>query len=366
MVAHPSDELYGADRILLQVLEAMRTYLHADVEVWLPDDVPHGEFTLCDELSARGIAWRHLGLPVLRRAYMRPAGLYRLARLALGIRREIRKQRIDILYCGTSATLIVAMLARLTGVRSRVVHIQERWVGPEAAVLRLLAGSATSRIAISQAVADAAGLRRPAPVIVENCVDDAATRATPADRGDRQITRYVVASRWNWWKGHATLLEAWERAGCPGHLTVLGGPPPVGDAVDVPALVDRTVSQPGTVDIVGEVADIAPYVAEADVLVLPSDQPEPFGLVVIEAFALGRPVIASRGGGPVEIIEHGRDGWLYELGDAASLADLLATLTPEEIDAAGRHARAAYDRRFHPDRYRRQIAEVLSAGLTSP
>ena len=45
--------------------------------------------------------------------------------------------------------------------------------------------------------------------------------------------------------------------------------------------------------MVGEVADIAPHLAAADVLVLPSDEPEPFGLVVIEAFSLSRPVVAS-------------------------------------------------------------------------
>jgi glycosyltransferase involved in cell wall biosynthesis len=269
-----------------------------------------------------------------------------------------------VVYLSTSGCLAMAPIARLAGVRHRIVHIQERWSGREASVLRALTRFTTCRIAISEAVAEASRVERPAPVIVTNCVDDPLHGSTPTPTGDSEPLTYVVASRWNRWKGHTTLLEAWGRAGCPGRLVVLGGPPPVGDAVDVRALA-TALDRPETVEIVGEVADAPAHIATADVLVLPSDDPEPFGLVVIEAFAVGRPVIASRAGGPLEVVEDGRTGWFFEPRDADDLARVLRSLTPPQVAAAGRAARADYVRRFHPAAYRERIAAVLGDELSS-
>ncbi len=367
VVVHPSDELYGADRMLLHVLEAIRALGGVSVEVWLPDDVPHGAHPLCVELSRRGIHWRHANLPVLRRAYLRPGGLVRMWRAARSLRRDLRAGDVDLLYCGTSACLLASPIARSVGVPHRIVHVQERWSGFERHVLRLLARSTTSRIAISQGVADRCRLVRPAPVVIPNCVDDRSIRpvehATSANPVDG--VRYVVASRWNRWKGHETLLRAWNDADCPGTLTVLGGPPPVGEGVDVRELVRRIVGNPESVRIVGEVPDATPYIADADVLVLPSDEPEPFGLVIIEAFALSRPVVASRAGGPLEIVDDGTTGWLYDIGDHRELAAVLRSVGRADAAAAGERAREVYEERFTCDRYREQIRTTITAELRS-
>lgn len=364
VIVHSSDEMYGADRIVLHVVEALREHLAADVEVWLPDDVQHGTHPLCEQLTARGARWRHANLPVVRRAYLNPRGVLRLARASWGAQRELRRARPDVVYCATSACLPLAPLARLSGVRHVLLHIQEMWSGVESKAMRLLARFTTQQIAISSAVSDASKLTRPRPTVVVNCVD----RPTPTDDVERTADatlRYVVASRWNAWKGHRTLLEAWDRAGCPGVLTVLGAAPTMGEAVDVRQLAQTLVSDPGSVDIVGEVADASPHLARADALVLPSDDPEPFGLVVIEAFAAGRPVIASRGGGPLEVITEGRDGWLFERRNADALADLLRSLTKEQLRDAGVVARQTYDERFTPERYRAQIAAVVAEAMAS-
>jgi glycosyltransferase involved in cell wall biosynthesis len=63
-----------------------------------------------------------------------------------------------------------------------------------------------------------------------------------------------------------------------------------------------------------------------DILVLASIEPEPFGLVVLEAMASGKPVIATKHGGPLEIIEDGRSGDLVPPGDAAALARAIEAL----------------------------------------
>ena len=368
VVVHSSDELYGADRMLLEIVEALTTLVHAEVEVWLPVDLPHGPTPLCHELERRGVAVRHLGLPILRRALLRPRGLLGLGRSALRLTRELRRTRPTAVHCATSACLLAAPAARLAGTRVVSVHVQEIWSGAEARLLRLLARATTLRLTISRAVDAAAQLRR--SEIVENCVPGLDEQLAGVDPGSREGPLHLlVASRWNAWKGHRTLLTAWARAGCPGRLTVLGGPPPSGDRVDVPALVDDVLGASpalrASVEIVGEVPAIGPHLDAADVLVLPSDQPEPFGLVMIEAFAHGRPVIASRAGGPLEVITNGVDGWLYPIGDVDALTQLLRSLDRDQVATAARRARTTFEARFTPQRYRLRVAALFTLALAS-
>jgi glycosyltransferase involved in cell wall biosynthesis len=365
LVVHSSDEMYGADRILLEVVTALRDVAGLRVQVWLPAGV--GDGSLSAELVARGFAVEHLPLPILRRANLSPRGLVELTRVGWTTLRRLRDRRFPAVYLMTSACLPVAPLARLARSRYVLVHLQEMWSGPERLVLRGLAVCCSAAIAISEAVAGASGLRRHPPVtVVENGVSLPAVEGpVPPVPGQPDRPTYVVASRWNAWKGHETLFRAWDLAGCPGRLVVLGAAPPLGAGVDVPDLVTRLVGRPETVQVVGQVDSIGPYLVAADALILPSDQPEPFGLVVIEAFGRGRPAIASRGGGPLHIITEGVDGWFFELGSAPALAEVLRGLDRDTLRAAGSRALETYRGRYTPESYRARIAAAVTNGWRS-
>ena len=104
------------------------------------------------------------------------------------------------------------------------------------------------------------------------------------------------------------------------------------------------------VRLVGECDDMPAALMLADVVVHASTRPEAFGRVVIEAQAMGRPVIASDLGGPVETVEHGVTGWRVPPGDAAALAEAIeaALALPEEERAAlGERARERGAARLH-------------------
>lgn len=79
--------------------------------------------------------------------------------------------------------------------------------------------------------------------------------------------------------------------------------------------------------------DIRPVYAAADVFVLPSTFQETFGLVILEAFACGLPVIASRSGGIPELVRDGENGILFEIGDSDALLEAMRELL---LDAAKR------------------------------
>ena len=70
-----------------------------------------------------------------------------------------------------------------------------------------------------------------------------------------------------------------------------------------------------------------------NVVAHPADS-EPFGLSVVEAMALGKPVVASDSGGPLEIIEDGASGLLFRTGDARDLAARLCRVLGDSAEAA--------------------------------
>lgn len=88
---------------------------------------------------------------------------------------------------------------------------------------------------------------------------------------------------------------------------------------------------------------------------------ESFSLTVLEASAGGVPVIATRSGGPAEIIEHGVTGVLVPRGDIAAMADGIRCLASDPALAAamGRAGRELVARRFSPDSYRQGLLSIL-------
>ena len=96
--------------------------------------------------------------------------------------------------------------------------------------------------------------------------------------------------------------------------------------------------------------DLARTVASLDVLVTPGES-ETFCQVVQEAMASGVPVVAPAAGGPLDLIDHSRTGWLYPPGQLMIMRDRVRDLVGDEAkrEAFGRAARASVlHRGWHP------------------
>ena len=91
--------------------------------------------------------------------------------------------------------------------------------------------------------------------------------------------------------------------------------------------------------------------SKATYLVVPSIWHETFGLIVIEAFANGLPVIASRIGALAELVKDNYTGLLFEPGSSSSLAEKIswANENTELMANMGRNARSEYEKMFSPD-----------------
>lgn len=100
-------------------------------------------------------------------------------------------------------------------------------------------------------------------------------------------------------------------------------------------------------------------------IVLPSESYETFGLVVLEAYAAGKPVIASRLGALPFVIEDGKSGLLFEPGDHRDLCAKLRHLFahPAQVEGMGRYGRMLVDTKYRPAESYRSLKEIFSAAL---
>ncbi|HVA15402.1 MAG TPA: glycosyltransferase [Stellaceae bacterium] len=145
----------------------------------------------------------------------------------------------------------------------------------------------------------------------------------------------LLPGRLTRWKGQRVFIEAIARLERPSvHAIILGA----GDARYRRELEAAAAALGGgaTFRFIDDCADMAAAYMLADVVVSASTAPEGFGRVIVEAQAMGRPVIATAHGGARETIVPGETGWLVPPDDAAALAAMLAFALDQ--DAASRVA----------------------------
>ena len=215
LFVHSSDELYGSDVVLLELLRRLDRSRFAPL-VALPADLPYdaGRPRLSDELAKLDIPLCKLDFAVLRRRYLRPAGLpgfaLRLYRGSRALARLIRDQDVRLVHANTVAVVGGALAARLAR-RPLVWHVHEiierpawlRWL-----LVRLATGWAERVVAISGPVAEhllARGATRDAAArvsVIHDAVDT--EHFNPQNDG--------AAARAAWGLGPQHLVVGW-RAG---------------------------------------------------------------------------------------------------------------------------------------------------------
>lgn len=159
--------------------------------------------------------------------------------------------------------------------------------------------------------------------IVRCGVDCGRIQSIPVSTTDSGIPRLICVGRLSPEKGHVGLLEVMQRLRDKGvlfDLTLVGDGP---SRAAIETLVDR-LGLRDRVHFSGYLSesDTLTAIAESDVLVLPSFM-EGLPVVLIEAFALGKPVVASRVAGIPELVEHGKSGLLFTPSDLTALEEAL-------------------------------------------
>jgi glycosyltransferase involved in cell wall biosynthesis len=178
----------------------------------------------------------------------------------------------------------------------------------------------------------------------------------------------VYAGRLDEAKGLRLLMAGWDRyADGLGHrglrLVIVGGGP-LEDEVAVWASARPEVSAVGQV----EPQKCAELMSGARAILMPSAWEETFGLVAMEAMALGVPPIATDHGSFPELITPGVDGVLFRHDDPAALASVLADIEehPGRYESYGEQARKTYEQRFDPACSIEQLLEIYRYAISHP
>lgn len=188
---------------------------------------------------------------------------------------------------------------------------------------------------------------------IPNCIDASAYAPAAGEGG-----YFVYAGRLAPEKGLATLLRA---AALARQKLVLAGSGPEEERL-------RRLAEQFGADVVFaghlDKPALQRLIGEALALVLPSEWYENAPISLLEAYALGRPVIGARIGGIPELIAEGETGLLVESGNAAALAEAmaaLAALSPTARIRMGAHGRDWVGREFSPERYRERTLTLYEA-----
>ena len=287
------------------------------------------------ELRERGIE-----LATIPRPYPRPGPL---AGSALRLARIIRRERPTVIHAHNPSAAAAAALGRSLA-RARTVPIVSTYHGvlPDR-VPRAVRALSLSDVVVgvspstTQTLVDA-GLARERARTIFNAVEPKHTRS-PADVraefGADGMPLLVTVGRYVAEKNQALLLEALARLETPPRALVVGYGP------REEALRSRAaeLGLSGSVTVTGGRDDATDLIAAADVFAL-SSASEALPIVVIEAMALGVPVVSTAVGGIHDMVADGESGLLVPPGDADALARAIGRVLgdrglAERLGAAG-------------------------------
>ena len=82
----------------------------------------------------------------------------------------------------------------------------------------------------------------------------------------------------------------------------------------------------------------------ADFVFAPSTKPESFCLIVVESWAMGRPIIATEIGGPRELVHDNKTGWLMPIGEPDKFADKLLKIIEYNEESVNKVTQSAKNR----------------------
>jgi L-malate glycosyltransferase len=298
-----------------------------------------------------------------------------LGYLAMGsIRLRVLAHRLgmDLIHANSPRAGILALLARLLGGPPVVVHVRDALPeGRLADAIRWVIGQADGVVAISEYTAEA--LRAPAErvEVVFNAVDFERFNPESVDPGSARRTLGVTAearvlaviAQITPWKGQDDAIRAFAgvRRSHPSAVLLIAGeakfvhPSTRYDNRAYERSLHALVAQldlEEAVMFLGEREDVPQLLAAVDLLLVPSWE-EPFGRTVIEAAAMGVPVVATSVGGTSEIIDEGRTGLLLAPRQPQRWAEVITRLLsdPARLRAMGETARQAATQRFSRARH---------------
>lgn len=381
LFVHQAADMYGSDKVLLDIVTGL------DRKRFYPIVILPWEGPLLDHLNDHGVEAHICRLTRLSRGVLSPKGMFSLPFNIVYAYRDLNRilssRKIALVHSNTLAVISGALWAKRHGV-FHLWHVHEMIVQPlwvrkfYKIMLRHYADSIVfnSRASKELFTEDDKDLKEISQVVWNGVKAPDRSYAAEAVhlRDDLGVVKdeilIVLVGRINRWKGQKLLVDAachlWQKGVRNLHFLMIGSTFK-GCEHFREELVERIEGS----DAVAHIhvrdfqEDIWPVWEACDIAIVPSTEPEPFGLVAIEAMAVARPVIAAAHGGLMEIVEHGKTGLLVPPGDVEKTAEAIETLVnaPELRKRMGENGWLRYRNTFSSEVFVDEFARIYERAI---
>ena len=349
LIIHQSAELYGSDKTMLYFLSELDKTKYLPIIV-LPFDGP-----LKIELEKNNI--KVVIAPVLKlyRKMFTPKNIFKFIKeyyKGIKILNALNKEyKFDLVYTHTLAALIGILFAKKRNIK-HLWHVQEIIAKPK--VFNFLFKKILSLDCNHKVVYDSIAtmnfwiennlkLTEKSEAVWNGIETKNSKSFTDAELNEVRENYFfatnneiviALVGRINSWKGQQLLLQSFKTV-IEKHknikLVYLGSAPPNQTIFETELRNKiKEYNLESNVILIPFQKEIEKFWNSIDIAVVPSTEPEPFGMVVIEAMLAKKPVIASNHGGPTEIVVENETGLLFEPNNHNSLSDALEKLIQDE------------------------------------
>jgi glycosyltransferase involved in cell wall biosynthesis len=369
---HQSAELYGSDKTLLYLV------VNLDKKKFFPIVILPNEGPLKTELEKENI--KVIIAPVLKlyRKMFTPSNLVKFGKDYFKGTKTIKaikkEHKIDFIYSNTLAVLLGFFYSFFHKTK-HIWHVHEIIESPSifTKAFRWFLNNSTNTVLIHNSIATANfwNCKGKNQVIWNGIAAFPEIQKEEKDTIRKTILNtnneivFALVGRISRWKGQMLLLETFNeliKTYQNIKLVYIGSAPPNQENF-LNALKEkiREYDLTNHVEIIPFQENINQLWQSIDVAVVPSTEPEPFGMVAIEAMFAKKPVVAANHGGLMEIIENNETGFLVEPNDKVALKDALEKLinNPKLRTTFGEKGFQRATENFSIENYVRKIEDIL-------
>ena len=374
LLLHSSNDMYGASRIVLQVIDIL---IEAQYEVYVI--LPY-KGVLNKIIIDKGAFCSVYNLGVFRKKYMNLKGLcnrfIKIKKAKNYIANYIDKHHIDLLYTSTSVIISGGLAAKKSGIPS-ISHIHE--IPTANKPYEIFSGLfvryfSKKVIVVSNSVAKhwQPYLKKHQLLKVYNGIIFPVTKSLYNKRKtiEQNITLTSIA-RLIPYKGHKYFIEVAKellKLNKQYHFLIVGDTFPGYEAYEEE--LKTLVNENGLhqkIHFLGYRTDVDDILVKTDLFFHPSIAPDPLPTVLFEAIKLKVPVVATKLGGAVEILDNGNCGLLVPYNNAKKVAELINDYFKDEkmkilnIEKAIEYT----NKHFSPTQFKKNILDIFKITLTS-
>ena len=348
LLLHSSSDLYGASKIFLQTVQLLKKQGHTCYVV------VSAEGPLVEKLKQDNIQVTVINLGIIRRKYFSPLGIINRVKkwyqASAFLNKYIEQNGIDLVYANTTAVLLGAYLAHKNKIK-HVWHVHEIIEKPKFLILFiqwLMKRYTATIICVSKAVQDHWSINNPSLLskmqVVYNGIGPVEKSTEANFRTQYQIPKEAIvigmAGRVHFWKGQSYFLQIAKQLLKPSTENNQAKPLYfiiTGDAFPgYEYLVDEIQNfiknhQLGDrIFYTGFEHEMDKFYSSIDLLILPSQLPDPLPTVVLEAMQYGIPVVATAQGGALEMIAENETGIFIPMDDVTIATNKIYELLQKE------------------------------------